>query len=432
MYPHMSVVASAAAIFPLLFAPFFFASANTDTIEELREQIASRASEIEALEREIRTYENEVTKLEKEAGSLKSTISAIDAARKKIELNITVTNNKIEKSNLNIKKLTLEILDKERDIARANDVIALSIQKMNEAENRSFVEVMLSNDTLSDFFDQIDGLGRLREFTRKKVRELEDLKKTLVSLKSEEEREKASLEELTRELREQKAIQDNRRKEKNRILVETQNKQSNFEKILAEKIRKKEQFEQELLSLESRLKIVINPDALPPKRAGVFGNPLDKMFLTQPFGDTEFARTGAYNGRGHNGIDLRASRGTRVYSVESGTVVGTGNTDRIPGCYSYGKWILVKHDNGLTTLYAHLDLIRVSKGETVKRGDLIGYSGNTGYSTGPHLHLTAYASQGVRIVRLGDVKKFTNCADAYIPIAPLGAYLDPRDYLREF
>ena len=86
-------------------------------------------------------------------------------------------------------------------------------------------------------------------------------------------------------------------------------------------------------------------------------------------------------------------------------IVGTGNTDEPRGCYSYGKWILIKHENGLSTLYAHLSLIKVNAGETVNTGDIIGYSGNTGYSTGPHLHLTVYATQGVKIVRLGDIKR---------------------------
>jgi len=111
-------------------------------------------------------------------------------------------------------------------------------------------------------------------------------------------------------------------------------------------------------------------------------------------------------------------------------VKAVGNTDKVRGCYSYGKYVLVKHNNGLSTLYAHLSFIKVNKGDTVITGDTVGYSGNTGYSTGPHLHFAVYASQGVRIVRYGDyVKGKTNCGNAYIPVAPLNAYLNPLDYL---
>ena len=113
----------------------------------------------------------------------------------------------------------------------------------------------------------------------------------------------------------------------------------------------------------------------------------------------------------------------------SGTVTGTGNTDIYRGCYSYGKWVLIKHSNGLSTLYAHLSHIAVQDGATVSRGDVIGNSGNTGYSTGPHLHFSVYVSDAVQLKRLGDVKQKTACANAVIPVASLNAYLDPLEYL---
>jgi murein DD-endopeptidase MepM/ murein hydrolase activator NlpD len=110
----------------------------------------------------------------------------------------------------------------------------------------------------------------------------------------------------------------------------------------------------------------------------------------------------------------------------SGTVIGVENTDLYPGCYSYGKWIMVKHADGLSTLYGHLSLQSVRVGQTVATGELLGYSGNTGYTTGPHLHFGVYATAGVVI------KKFTtslHCQGATIPIADFSAYLNPMSYL---
>ena len=92
---------------------------------------------------------------------------------------------------------------------------------------------------------------------------------------------------------------------------------------------------------------------------------------------------------------------------------------------------LFEHNNGLSSLYAHLSDIALGEGSNVVTGQTIGYTGNTGYSTGPHLHLSLFATQGVQIVRFGDIKAITNCADAYIPVAPHGAYLDPLSYLEE-
>jgi len=127
--------------------------------------------------------------------------------------------------------------------------------------------------------------------------------------------------------------------------------------------------------------------------------------VTQQFGDTSFARSGGYNGKGHNGIDLRAQIGTPVRAALTGTVIGTGDTGSVRGCYSYGRWVLIQHGNGLDTLYAHLSQISASKGQSVGTGQLIGYSGQTGYATGPHLHFGVYVSSATQIMRLGDATK---------------------------
>ncbi|MDQ3014888.1 MAG: M23 family metallopeptidase, partial [bacterium] len=132
------------------------------------------------------------------------------------------------------------------------------------------------------------------------------------------------------------------------------------------------------------------------------------------------------NGSGHNGIDLGVPIGTAIKSAGVGEVVASGDTDTVCPRASYGKWVLIKHSNGLSTLYAHLSLIKVSAGQAVESGSIIGYSGNTGYSTGPHLHFTVYASQGVQVVN----RPSQACGGTYtMPVADLKAYLNPLSYL---
>jgi len=82
----------------------------------------------------------------------------------------------------------------------------------------------------------------------------------------------------------------------------------------------------------------------------------------------------------HTGIDIAVPEGTPVRATASGTVRFVGNTD------GYGLRIEIDHGNGVTTLYAHLSLADVVPGQRVERGQVIGKSGNTGASTGPHLH----------------------------------------------
>lgn len=87
---------------------------------------------------------------------------------------------------------------------------------------------------------------------------------------------------------------------------------------------------------------------------------------------------------GYNGIDIGAPIGTSVFASLSGTVTLTRGGNGWNG--GYGNYIVIKHSNGIQTLYAHLDSISVSTGQTVEKGQVIGRSGNTGRSTGPHLH----------------------------------------------
>ena len=87
---------------------------------------------------------------------------------------------------------------------------------------------------------------------------------------------------------------------------------------------------------------------------------------------------------GYNGIDIGAPVGSEVRAAAAGSVILVRGGDGWNG--GYGNYLVIKHNKGTQTLYAHLDSISVLDGETVSQGEAIGYSGNTGHSTGPHLH----------------------------------------------
>ncbi|MCR4330752.1 MAG: peptidoglycan DD-metalloendopeptidase family protein [Patescibacteria group bacterium] len=404
---------------------------RAQNIDELKTKITSRAGEIEALEKEIAQYQIELNSIGEEKQSLQKEVRTIDLTRKKLSADIKLTENKIEESSFTIEKLEFEIGDKKEDIINKVEVIKGTIRKINEIDNNTLVELVLSSDNISEFWNDVENFAQFQESISKNVKELQDLKTRLEENKTSIEIARANSIALRVKLQDQKTIADNSLNQKNQLLAQTKNKEANYQKTLNEKLRLKEEFEKELLKFESELRIAIDPTSLPPAGTGVLLWPLKDVFITQKFGNTDFAKSGAYSGKGHNGIDFRASVGTEVKAALSGVVEATGNTDQYPGCYSYGKWVLIKHNNGLSTLYAHLSLIKAVAGQQVSTADVIGYSGNTGYSTGPHLHFTVYASQGVKVTRLGDIagRPITKCSSASIPVAPLNAYLNPLDYL---
>ncbi|MEI6420144.1 MAG: M23 family metallopeptidase, partial [bacterium] len=252
-----------------------------------------------------------------------------------------------------------------------------------------------------------------------------DDKNILEDRKTESEKKKKELLALKSQLQDKKSILDTNKQEKNKLLSTTKNQESSYKKILAEKKAKMEAFEKELNGYEAALKIAIDPKSIPKAGKGILSWPLDKIRITQLFGRTSDS-VRLYASGTHNGVDFAASIGTPVKATLSGTIEGIGDTDKTCDGASYGKWVLIRHANGLSTLYAHFSLIKVQPGQSIATGEIIGYSGNTGYSTGPHLHMSVYATQGVKISNL----KSTVCRGTYtMPIADVKAYLDPMIYL---
>ena len=227
-------------------------------------------------------------------------------------------------------------------------------------------------------------------------------------------------------MKDQKAINAKTQAQKNSLLKSTKDQEANYQKLVATKQKTKKQLEADLNTYESQLKYVLNPKSIPSAGSSPFIWPLDKVVITQLFGKTESSGRLYVSGT-HNGVDFGAPTGTPVKAMANGTVAGTGNADlACPGA-SYGNWVFIKYDNGLASVYGHLSLIKTSKGARVYTGDIVAYSGATGYATGPHLHVSVFPNDGV------NVNSFPSQAcpgrTITIPTAAANAYLDPMLYL---
>lgn len=401
---------------------------HADLIDDLKSKINERNKVIADLEKEIQIYQSQVEKTSVQAKSLKSDINALELTRKKLNAEVSVIQNKISNANLSIQKLEIQIGESEETISKNLTSISSILRQTNEEETGSLVETLLNYKSISSFLDRVEKLRELNESVQTRLNEVRQMKADLDNRKLEMLDTKKELVSLATNLSDKKKVVEYNKAETNKLLTQTKNQQSNYQKILNEKIALKNAFAQELLDFESQLKIAIDPSSLPTTGSGVLKWPVDKVKVTQDFGDTDFAKdhSQAYNGRGHNGIDLRAAIGTPIKAALSGKVVGTGNTDSVCPGASYGKWVLIEHDNGLSTLYAHLSVISVANGASVETGAIIGYSGETGYATGPHLHFTVYATQGVKVM----TRKSTVCKGSYtMPVGSLNSYLNPLSYL---
>src|SRR3989344_140289 len=423
---------TASLIFAFVFlptAPFVHPMiADAATVSDIQSKINAKNDEIKRLEEEIAAYEQSLTKTASQAKSLQNELSALTLSKKKLETELKVTQANLDKTTATISELAISISDTEDEIEEKQSVISKTLREVREEETMTFVENLLSAKSLGDVSDYLESSEKLNASIENTINSLRKAEEKLSEKKTTQEGKKVELKKLQSNLSGQKKAVLDTTTQKNRLLVDTKSQESTYKKILDEKVRLRAQFEAELFQYESELKIAIDPSKLPsPIKGGILSWPLDNIYITQQFGRTS-ASGRLYVSGTHNGVDLRATDGTRIKTALSGTVQATGNTDIKAGCYSYGKWVLIKHPNGLSTLYAHLSSISVNDGNTVVTGDIIGYSGRTGYVTGPHLHLSVLATEGVRVMQIPP-EKTVNCRGVTIPLGDPKAFLDPLLYL---
>ncbi len=404
---------------------FFLCSlAYAQNADDIKSKIDERNNQIKQLEAEIQQYNTEVEKIGGEAKTLQNTIKTLDLTKKKITTDITLTEKKITKTNTTINQLDSEIDETEEHLDINKAAVISALRGMQAIDNIGLVQMILSKDSVGDMWTDVDNLKQVKAVIKEKSDELVVLKKEIENKQNTLKGQKTSLVNLRQDLNGKKQVVQQTAEEKATILAQTKNKEQAFKDLVKAREDLKAQFEKDIFEYESQLNITVDTSGYPRPQKGILAWPLESLFVTQKFGKTVGAEK-LYVSGSHNGVDFRASVGTRVNNVLSGVVVGTGNTDAYKGCYSFGKWVMVKHSNGLSTIYAHLSVISVFSGQNLQTGELVGYSGNTGYSTGPHLHISVYATQGVRI------EKFTNsrgCKSATMPLADVKAYLDPLAY----
>lgn len=401
-------------------------------IEQLQTEIRDRNNRLSEIEKEITKYEASLKEVGGEKKTLQSAIARLELERGKVQAEIKYTEQKINSTDLQINKLILEINNTEDDISNNEAAIAETIRRIYKSEQVTMIEAMLQNEKLSEFWSTLQTLDRVRNSMNERVSNLVTLQKTLEDKRDQTTERRGELVSLKNQYSDQSSVLATNKAERSELLVATKNEEANYQTLLKQKKAAREQIVKEMRDFEAKLTFILNPNTIPASGSRVFDWPLKKIVVTQYFGGTEFAKrnAGVYGGRAyHPGVDFGVPTGSQISAPLAGTVRATGNTDLVSGCYSWGKWTLIDHANGLSTLYAHQSVQSVVPGQRVATGEIIGYSGNSGYSTGPHLHFTVYAKDGVSVRRFNEIKTVTSCGAATTPVAATEAYLDPMLYL---
>lgn len=399
-------------IFYFLLSTSLYAAAP----QELKNEIDQKSQKLQEINDKIKENQRELEEIQGQSRTLEREVKNVDYSINQANLSIRSSEITIDKLGLEINSIQYDIADIEKEIVSKERAIVKILQEFQQKDEETPLIVFLKNKSLAESVFEVQNLADLNNGLSV---ELDSLKNTKITLadKSKETADKKQITEIeSQNLKDKKIILNEVKKEKQTVLTQSKNQERIYQKSISELEKKQSEIAAEIEKLEEELRLKVDPAALPAKRPGVLAMPVSGN-LSQDYGATKFARYG-YRGKWHNGVDFAAPISTPVFSAEKGRVIAVGDSDRY--CYrgAYGKFVVIEHENNLTTLYAHFSLQTVKQGDIVNRGTLIGYVGRTGYATGPHLHFTVYASQTFRI---GSSR---TCG----PL-PYGGDLNPMDYL---
>ncbi len=387
--------------------------ATANNASALRELIEQKNTALRELQVQREALEKNLGEVNKSGNSLKKELQTINSNIN--QLNLAIKSNKltVEKLNLELDSLKNDIGDVERNIENQKNTVVKLLIELQKKDRENILTMFLKNKSLTQTVAEAQSIITINTALATSASELKEFQYRLAQKLDSGEQKKISREiERTSLINRQYIVQD-QKSEKQKILEQTKNQEKIYREQINELSKKQEAIGGELEKIEDQLRDSFDPGLLPIKRPGVLGYPVEDPRVSQPYGKTKFAER-AYKTKFHNGVDFEARIGTPIKAVSDGKITAVGNNGRL----QYGKFVLVEHQNNLATLYAHLSRYTVQKGDTVKKGDIIGYSGNSGYSTGPHIHLTVYWAPSVTL------KSFPGAG-----LVPVGITIDPADYL---
>lgn len=418
---HLAVLLFLSASF-FSFIPIVHAQSAAD----LQSQIDANNKQLDTLKAEIAVFQQQLDALGAKKNTLQSTIASLELSQKQLATQIKVTQNKISSANLKIKELTFSIGDKEERIAADRDAVTKSLRTIAENERSSLIVRLVSVDSFDNAWRTVDETMQFNRALTKDINDLRIVRTALASNRDEVLKVKANLVALQNDLAVQKKSVEVSKAAQQKLLADTKNQESVYQKLVAQKRVQQAEFEAKLFQYEEQLRQALDISTIPSARAGILTPPLAQLFVTQYFGKTVDAQR-LYMSGTHGGVDFRARIGTPVKAALSGIVVDTESIKIKNGC-QYGKWVLIKHANGLSTIYGHLSYVYARPGDTVTTGQILGLSGDTGYATGPHLHFGVFVTIGVKIVD-SSVLGSINCTGIKTIAANPAAYLNPLSYL---
>ncbi len=364
---------------------------------EIRSQIKDLKAEKAELQEKINEIRGQYKANENEMVDMVSQKDLIDQE-------ISMLNEQISNINSQIHSYGVLIADKQDELDEAqNRLRDLSeknkerIQAMEEEGSMSYWEVLFKANSFADLLDRLNMIQEIAASDKRRMEELTEAAEAVVEVQESLNTEKQELECTRLELDETQLLLEEKRTEADELLRQLIAKGEEFQAMLDESEDLQDELMAEIAQKEKDLKAAeyrewlatyvppttrpnndTTPSVQAPSSSG-WVSPVPYYTLTSPFGMRVHPISGKW--KMHNGVDMAAAQGTPIYAAKSGKV--TVASYQAGGA---GYYVSINHGDGFSSVYMHMTHFIVSPGQYVNAGQVIGYVGSTGGSTGPHLH----------------------------------------------
>ena len=333
-----------------------YASSLSDQLQEARDAQAELEKQIEAIQSDKSKALEEKALLDRQNDKLRSEISLLQQQSDETQTRIT------------------ELTQKEQE---QYELFCRQVREEEERGTVSYWSVLFKASSFTDLLARMDFVNEVMDYDRQVISDLQTTRRQLTEDKAALEQQKSEMESSQTKLQQQVDAAD-------ALILEYGKTEASRQAMLDEAAEDEARIQALIRQQQSGGSSGSSGSS--GSNSGVDGYiwpTTSTRVITSPYGE----RWNPYHGW-HNGVDIDAARGSAVLAAKSGRVIQAGWNG------GYGISVMIAHDDGITTLYGHMDGCSVSVGQTVSRGETIGICGNTGNSSGAHIHYTMYKNGG--------------------------------------
>lgn len=349
------------------------------TAAELEEE-QRKAAQIAALEQKKREQQEKLKELEKQIAEAKAkkedvmvTKNLLDQRNQLLLEQIDDTQNQIDDAAAQIARY--ELLEQEQ-----YELFCQQVRSEEERGSLSYLSVLFKATSMADLLNRMEFVNEVAEYNKTLIAAMKETRENIKAEKTEMEAKEAQLGEQQGELQ-------GKLDETTKLMNEYAADQRELEKLYAAEEEAGKAIVAEINRLMAESDVV-------PSAEGFIWPVTTSRKISSPQGN----RVSPGNGIGssnHKGVDIcNVSYSSKIYATKSGKVLiaSMPYSDPDGGKSGYGNYVVIDHGGGMSTLYAHMSIVKVSVGQYVTQGDVIGVTGNTGASTGPHLHYEVHST----------------------------------------